>query len=86
MRLADYGLSAGILDAGPARETPLHSVHLRNLLTLSDMGAVIAPPLPAFYARPGTIDDIVAHSVLRLLDQLAIHEEAATRWSGIPED
>jgi 4-hydroxy-3-polyprenylbenzoate decarboxylase len=67
------------------RETPLHSVHLRNLLTLSEMGAVIAPPLPAFYARPASIDEMVDHTVLRLLDQLGLHQDALSRWSGLPD-
>jgi 4-hydroxy-3-polyprenylbenzoate decarboxylase len=66
------------------RETPLHSVHLRNLLTLSDMGAVIAPPIPAFYSRPASIGDIVDQTVVRLLDQLGIHEDVPTRWAGLP--
>jgi polyprenyl P-hydroxybenzoate/phenylacrylic acid decarboxylase-like protein len=67
------------------RETPLHSVHLRNLLTLSDLGAVIAPPLPAFYTRPQTLDDIVDQTAVRLLDQLGIHEDVPTRWQGLPQ-
>ena len=67
------------------RETPLHSVHLRNLLTLSDMGAVIAPPVPAFYTRPGSLDDIVEQTVVRLIDQIGIHEDVANRWQGLPE-
>jgi flavin prenyltransferase len=66
------------------RETPLHSVHLRNLLTLSEMGAVIAPPVPAFYTRPGTLDDVVDQTVVRLIDQLGIHEDVPTRWHGLP--
>jgi 4-hydroxy-3-polyprenylbenzoate decarboxylase len=65
------------------RETPLHSVHLRNLLTLSEMGAVIAPPMPAFYTRPVQLDDIVEQTVVRLLDQLGIHEDVPMRWSGL---
>ena len=66
------------------RETPLHSVHLRNLLTLSELGAVIAPPLPAFYTRPESVDDLVEQSVMRLLDQIGIHEDSAVRWRGLP--
>ena len=66
------------------RETPLHSVHLRNLLTLSEMGAVIAPPVPAFYTQPKELADIVEQTVIRLLDQLGIHEDAPTRWHGLP--
>lgn len=63
------------------RESPLSEIHLENMLKLSRMGAVIAPPLPAFYARPQSIDEMVDHSVARLLDQLGIHLDAE-RWSG----
>jgi 4-hydroxy-3-polyprenylbenzoate decarboxylase len=68
------------------RETPLHSVHLRNLLTLSDMGAVIAPPVPAFYARPESLDEMVDHTVVRLLDQFGLHRDVPSRWTGLPGD
>lgn len=68
------------------RETPLHSVHLRNLATLSDLGAIIAPPVPAFYARPQSLDEMVDHTVMRLLDQFGLHTEALTRWAGLPGD
>src|SRR5215471_9503787 len=51
-----------------ARETPLHAIHLRNMATLAEMGAIIAPPVPAFYNRPKTLDDIVDHTVGRVLD------------------
>ncbi len=68
------------------RETPLHSVHLRNLATLSDLGAIIAPPVPAFYARPQSLDEMVDHTVMRLLDQFGLHTEAPTRWAGLPGD
>jgi 4-hydroxy-3-polyprenylbenzoate decarboxylase len=63
------------------RESPLSEIHLENMLKLSRMGAVIAPPLPAFYARPQSIDDMVDYSVVRLLDQLGIHLNA-DRWTG----
>ena len=68
------------------RETPLHSVHLRNLATLSDMGVVIAPPVPAFYAKPQSLDDMVDYTVVRLLDQLGVHTDVAGRWSGLAGD
>jgi 4-hydroxy-3-polyprenylbenzoate decarboxylase len=68
------------------RETPLHSVHLRNLATLSDMGVVIAPPVPAFYAKPQSLDDMVDYTVVRLLDQQGVHTHAAGRWSGLAGD
>ena len=63
------------------RESPLSEIHLENMLKLSRMGVVISPPLPAFYTRPRSIDEIVDHSVSRLLDQLGIHLDA-NRWTG----
>ena len=63
------------------REMPLSDIHLENMLKLSRMGAVIAPPVPAFYTRPKALDDLVDHTVARLLDLFGIHLEGA-RWSG----
>jgi 4-hydroxy-3-polyprenylbenzoate decarboxylase len=63
------------------RESPMSEIHLENMLKLSRMGVVIAPPLAAFYARPNSIDEMVDYSVSRLLDQLGIHLDA-DRWSG----
>ena len=68
------------------RETPLHAIHLRNMLTLAELGASIAPPTPAFYNRPESIDEIVDQTVLRLLDQLGVELESPVRWSGLPPD
>jgi 4-hydroxy-3-polyprenylbenzoate decarboxylase len=62
------------------RETPLHSGHLRTMLSLSDMGAMICPVVPAFYNRPKTLDDIVDHTVGRMLDLFDIDVGAARRW------
>ena len=62
------------------RETPLHSGHLRNLHMLSEMGAVIAPPVPAFYTRPQSVDDIVDQSVGRVLDLFGLDSGKVTRW------
>jgi len=62
------------------RETPLHTGHLRSMTQLSEMGAIIAPPVPAFYARPATIDEMVDHSVGRMLDLFGIETGAVTRW------
>jgi polyprenyl P-hydroxybenzoate/phenylacrylic acid decarboxylase-like protein len=67
------------------RETPLSSVHLRNMLTLSDLGATILPPTPAFYTRPEAIDDIVEYTVLRILDQFQFDLESPSRWKGLKE-
>jgi 4-hydroxy-3-polyprenylbenzoate decarboxylase len=62
------------------RETPLHLGHLRTLTQLAEMGAVILPPMPAMYARPSSIEDILNHTVGKVLDQLEIHNELFTRW------
>lgn len=62
------------------RETPLHTGHLRTLTGLSEMGAVVAPIVPAFYARPTTIDDIIDHSVGRLLDLFDLNVGVVDRW------
>ncbi|HUZ67224.1 MAG TPA: UbiX family flavin prenyltransferase [Beijerinckiaceae bacterium] len=67
------------------RETPLHSGHLRTMLHLSEMGAVIAPVVPAFYNRPQTIDDIVNHTVGRLLDLFGIDAGLVKRWRADEE-
>ena len=63
------------------RETPLHAGHLRNMAALADMGAIIAPPVPAFYARPTTIEQMVDHTVGRVLDLFAIDTGTVTRWN-----
>ena len=64
------------------REAPLSDIHLENMLKLSRMGAVMLPPVPAFYHHPSSIDDIVEHSVARMLDQFGIEQPSAARWSG----
>ena len=68
------------------RETPLHGNHLRAMASLSDIGAVVAPIVPAFYTRPKTLDDVINHTVGRLLDQFGIDTKAVKRWKGEPED
>ncbi|MFE9686672.1 UbiX family flavin prenyltransferase [Streptomyces sp. NPDC006285] len=65
------------------RETPLSELHLDNLLALSRMGAVVVPPVPAFYNRPETIDDLVDHLVARVLDQLGLVTDHPGRWTGL---
>ena len=64
------------------REAPLSSIHLENMLTLARMGAMVMPPLPAFYNHPRTIDDIVDYTVARLLDQFGVEVAGAERWVG----
>ncbi|MDA9397854.1 UbiX family flavin prenyltransferase [Bradyrhizobium sp. CCBAU 45389] len=62
------------------RETPLHTGHLRTMTALSEMGAIIAPPVPAFYAKPESLDDIVEHTVGRMLDLFDIDIGVVRRW------
>jgi flavin prenyltransferase len=62
------------------RETPLHTGHLRSLLALSEMGAIVAPPVPAFYARPASIEEMVDHSVGRVLDLFGLDAGTVKRW------
>lgn len=64
------------------RETPLHLGHLRTLTQLAELGAVILPPVPAMYARPQSVDDVVAHTVGKALDQFGIPNALFTRWSS----
>jgi 4-hydroxy-3-polyprenylbenzoate decarboxylase len=64
-----------------ARETPLHAIHLRNMATLAEMGAIIAPPVPAFYNRPTTLDDVIDHTVGRVLDLFELDTGKVKRWS-----
>jgi 4-hydroxy-3-polyprenylbenzoate decarboxylase len=64
-----------------ARETPLHAIHLRNMTVLAEMGAIIAPPVPAFYNRPKTLDDVVDHTVGRVLDLFDLDTGKLKRWS-----
>lgn len=65
------------------RETPLHLGHLRNLVKLAEMGAIIVPPLPAFYHKPQTMMDLVDHSVGKVLDLFGIEHDLFKRWEGL---
>jgi 4-hydroxy-3-polyprenylbenzoate decarboxylase len=64
------------------RETPLTPIHLANMLTLAQAGAVVAPPVPAFYNQPETLDDIVDHIVARVMDHFGLEFPKARRWDG----
>ncbi|MGI9504972.1 MAG: UbiX family flavin prenyltransferase, partial [Geminicoccaceae bacterium] len=68
------------------RETPLHQIHLKNMLTVTEMGGIIAPPVPAFYAKPANLDEMVDHSVGRVLDLFDIENDLARRWDQIRDD
>jgi len=65
------------------RESPLHLTHLRNMVSVTEMGAVVCPPVPAFYLHPQTIGDIVNDSVARALDLLDVPHKLSQRWEGL---
>jgi polyprenyl P-hydroxybenzoate/phenylacrylic acid decarboxylase-like protein len=65
------------------RETPLNLAHLRNMTAVSEMGGIIFPPVPAFYAMPKSIDELVAHTVARVLDLFGVHSPTLARWQGL---
>lgn len=64
------------------RESPFHLGHLRTMTALTEMGAIIAPPIPGFYNEPATIGDLVDSSIDRILDLLGVEDGAARRWNG----
>ena len=64
------------------RESPLNEIHLENMLKLARMGVVILPPVPAFYNHPRSLDQMVEHIVMRILDQFDIHLDLTDRWDG----
>lgn len=68
------------------RETPVHAGHLRTMTQLTEMGAIIAPIVPAFYNRPKTLDDVINHTVGRLLDLFGVETKLVKRWKGGPEE
>ncbi|MCR8548901.1 UbiX family flavin prenyltransferase [Salipiger sp. P9] len=67
------------------RETPLHLGHLRSMTALTEAGAVIMPPVPAFYAKPASIDEMVSHSCARALDLFGLETGALRRWTGLKD-
>lgn len=81
-RAGDVTLKEGRTLVAVVRETPLHMGHLRQMLALAEIGGVILPPMPAFYHRPKTIDDIVNHTVGRILDRLGIPHTLVREWTG----
>ncbi len=68
------------------RETPFHLGHLRAMVAVTEMGAIVAPPIPGFYHRPQTVDDLVNHTVERVLDLIGLPVEGAKRWDGPPRN
>lgn len=66
------------------RETPLHAIHLRNMATLAELGVVIAPPVPAFYARPESLEQMIDHTLGRVLDLFDLDSGTVARWREAP--
>lgn len=66
------------------RETPLHIGHLRSMERLTEMGAIIMPPVPAFYHKPKALEDIIDHTVGKMLDMVGVEHNLFQRWAGIP--
>jgi len=64
------------------RETPLNLAHLRNMTSVTEMGGIVFPPVPGFYHRPKTINELVDHTVSRVIDLLGLQQPDAPRWSG----
>ena len=81
-RAADVTLKEGRPLILLVRETPLHLGHLRMLTSLAEMGAVVLPPMPAFYNRPKALDDIINHTVARVLDRLQLPQTLVGEWRG----
>jgi len=82
-RAADVSLKERRRLVLAVRETPLSEIHLENMLALSRMGAIVAPAVPAFYNEPQTIDDLVDHSVGRILDLFGLELPELRRWAGM---
>ncbi|KAH0422034.1 phenylacrylic acid decarboxylase [Colletotrichum camelliae] len=85
-RAADVTLKEGRRLTLVVRETPLNDIHLDNMLFLRRAGAVIFPPVPAFYTRPKTLEDMIDQSVGRMLDSLGLHVDSFERWDGFRKD
>ncbi len=83
-RAADVTLKEGRPLILVVRETPLHLGHLRVLTALAEMGVVLLPPMPAFYNRPKQIDDLVDHTLARVLDRLGLPHTLVPEWQGTP--
>ena len=81
-RAADVTLKEGRPLILLVRETPLHLGHLRVLTSLAEMGAVVLPPMPAFYNRPKGLDDIINHTIARVLDRLSLPQTLVGEWQG----
>jgi flavin prenyltransferase len=84
IRAADVTLKEGRKLVLMVRETPLHKGHLQLMTQAADLGAVILPPMPAFYHQPATVMDLVHQSIGKALDQVGVDHDLFRRWSGRP--
>jgi len=85
-RAADVSIKEGRPVIAVYRETPLHVGHLRALTQFAEMGGIVFPPVPAFYVRPASIDEIVDQTVGRILDRLGIDNQLVKRWDGLRQE
>jgi 4-hydroxy-3-polyprenylbenzoate decarboxylase len=85
-RAADVCLKEGRPVVAVFRETPLHVGHLRTLTQFAEMGGIVFPPVPAFYAQPASIDEMVTQTVGRILDRLGIDNQLVKRWAGLKDE
>ena len=81
-RAGDVTLKEGRPLVALVRETPLHVGHLRQMLAFAEMGGIVFPPVPAFYQKPRSVDDIVSHTVARVLDRIGLGHEKVAEWTG----
>lgn len=81
-RAGDVTLKEGRPLVAVLRETPLHVGHLKQMLAFAEMGGILLPPMPAFYHRPKTLDDIVNHTVARILDRMGLGQDLVPEWTG----
>jgi 4-hydroxy-3-polyprenylbenzoate decarboxylase len=81
-RAGDVTLKEGRPLLALVRETPLHVGHLRQMLAFAEMGGIVFPPVPAFYLKPQTVDDVVNQTVVRVLERMRLAHEPPTEWTG----
>jgi 4-hydroxy-3-polyprenylbenzoate decarboxylase len=81
-RAGDVALKEGRPLLAMVRETPLHAGHLRQMLAFAEMGGIVFPPVPAFYAKPQSVDDLVSHTVARALDRLGLPHDPFAEWTA----
>jgi 4-hydroxy-3-polyprenylbenzoate decarboxylase len=81
-RAGDVTLKEGRPLVALVRETPLHVGHLRQMLAFAEMGGIVFPPVPAFYQKPRSVEDIVTHTVARVLERIGLAREPSFEWTG----